>query len=487
MNQILPHPDSTSAKKQQRQRATTSRTRTINAPATEQHPQLQEPDVSAKTVLNLLTPAQVRRVIAAFQEEMTFTDHRQQYKVQYSLPTLFFIIVLGWLCGYRSALGLEFFVDKFRAVLAELFEDYDGELISHDTFNRVLSNCVVSDVEGFLMAFGRRLLEQFSTDNKLVGVHADGQVLRGAHGDTTRLCHVTLYCPAIGSSVGQGVASTKENEQVALRRAIKKLDATKSLVVTGDAMHTQFKTAKLLEESGQYFLFCVKNNQKGLLKEIERVFSDGRYRRLTAEEGAECVSGRITEREASVIDARKLDMKKLKRGDDWMPLIKTIIKVERYTEIKNTKPPKKKYRQDGTLVEVKDNARPDAAVEVAYFISSVPYCHPNVAHVLMSLIREHWMVENSVHWWADVYLNQDRDLKVKNETLAANCVALNRFAADVYEHEKRFRRKHGVTSAERHMGRSQVMRWINNDIMAALTALARYCYKDMLEEENSQA
>lgn len=485
MSQITPYPNSVSAKEQKR--ADYSRTRTSKSKASKQQPQSQETGDAATMVFSKLTPAQVKQVVAAFQEDMTFTDHRQQYKVEYSLPTLFFIIVLGWLCGYRTALGLATFVEKFRDDLMELFLDYDGAQISHDTFNRILSNCVVSDIEGFLMAFGRRLLEQYlSTENKLIGVHADGQVIRGAHGDTARICHVTLYCPAIGASVGQGIAGTKENEQVALRRAFKKLDVTKCLVITGDAMHTQIETAKQLVESGDHFLFCVKKNQKGLLTEVERLFSDGRYRRQNASEEAECVSGRITEREASVIDGHKLDVHRIKRGSEWLPLIKTVIKIERYNEIKNIKT-KVKYRCDGSLVEVKDS-RPDASVEVAYYISSIPYYHPNVAHEIMSLIREHWSVENEVHWWADYYLNQDRDLKIKNETLAANCVALNRFVADVYEHEKRFIREHAVTSTQKQISRSMVMRTLTNDLMASLTALARYCYRHILEgAENSHA
>lgn len=159
MSQITPYPNSVSAKEQQR--ADYSRTRTSKSKASKQQPQSQETGDAATMVFSKLTPAQVKQVVAAFQEDMTFTDHRQQYKVEYSLPTLFFIIVLGWLCGYRTALGLATFVEKFRDDLMELFLDYDGAQISHDTFNRILSNCVVSDIEGFLMAFGRRLLEQY--------------------------------------------------------------------------------------------------------------------------------------------------------------------------------------------------------------------------------------------------------------------------------------------------------------------------------------
>ena len=45
----------------------------------------------------------------------------------------------------------------------------------------------------------------------------------------------------------------------------------------------------------------------------------------------------------------------------------------------------------------------------------------------MQQIRQHWSVENNLHWCLDVAFNEDKS-RVKNKNAAANLAAIRRFA-----------------------------------------------------------
>ena len=87
-------------------------------------------------------------------------DPRRDHLKEYSLECLFYITIAAVLGGAESWYEVAEFGRMREDFFRSRIKDFRS-VPSHDTFNRILSNCVVSDIEGFLMAFGRRLLEQY--------------------------------------------------------------------------------------------------------------------------------------------------------------------------------------------------------------------------------------------------------------------------------------------------------------------------------------
>ena len=65
--------------------------------------------------------------------------------------------------------------------------------------------------------------------------------------------------------------------------------------------------------------------------------------------------------------------------------------------------------------------------ETRYFISSLAFEAQNIADKALTTIRQHWTIENKLHWQLDVSFNQNR-IQATNENYLTNRVTLNKIA-----------------------------------------------------------
>ena len=78
-----------------------------------------------------------------------------------------------------------------------------------------------------------------------------------------------------------------------------------------------------------------------------------------------------------------------------------------------------------------ENATGKVTDEVRYFISS----RPAKAKRLAQAVRQHWGIENGLHWVLDVAFNEDR-LRVRERSAIENIALLNRLAVSVLRQDK---------------------------------------------------
>lgn len=78
--------------------------------------------------------------------------------------------------------------------------------------------------------------------------------------------------------------------------------------------------------------------------------------------------------------------------------------------------------------------------EVRLFISSLSFDHPDIAALGYRAIREHWHIENKLHWCLDMDFGQDH-MQIKNRNYLRNCEALSRIALNaIRQLEPKFRK-----------------------------------------------
>ncbi|MFV0507296.1 MAG: ISAs1 family transposase [Bacteroidales bacterium] len=102
------------------------------------------------------------------------------------------------------------------------------------------------------------------------------------------------------------------------------------------------------------------------------------------------------------------DLRFLDDKEDWIEL-KTIIRISSERYIKSTKLTQK---------------------EVRYYISS----STRDAIYFNKTVRQHWSIENNLHWSLDVFFDEDRNLK-KKENSAQNFNVVNKMALALLERE----------------------------------------------------
>ena len=83
------------------------------------------------------------------------------------------------------------------------------------------------------------------------------------------------------------------------------------------------------------------------------------------------------------------------------------------------------------MVEAKREIGDEIAIERRYFISSLP---GDDAKRFLQVTRDHWGVENSLHWTLDVAFREDES-RARTKNGAENLAALRRLALNLLKHE----------------------------------------------------
>ena len=304
------------------------------------------------------------------------SDPRQQYKVEHQLGDMIAIALCAVICGVDSWADVERFArmkeDWFRRFL-----ELENGIPSHDTFGRVFA---LLDTEEFYECLQQWIASlQLSLQDQ--SVHIDGKTLRRSfdnNAGTSALQVVSAWSSELRLCLGQVAVEDGSNEITAVPQLLEWLELT-GAIVTLDAMHCQTKTAqKILEKEADYIL-VVKGNQPALQKTIGDLFEkhgENRYRdrRVRIHKTTDRSRGRFEQRVYTVAPAPSE-----LRQQGWA----------------NAKTVGMLYRHRAAGGKETD--------EVVYFISSLP---PKVQAIAKHL-RNHWTIENQLHWSLDVTFAED--------------------------------------------------------------------------------
>lgn len=173
-------------------------------------------------------------------------DPRTGNARRHDLLEVLTIALTASICGAESCTDFADFGRDRRALFGEFLRLEHGTP-SHDTFSRVFR---LLDPEAFARCFGR-FLEHLGEAG--VGVLAiDGKTLRRSFdraAGRSPLHVVTAFATGARLVVGQRAVAEGENEITAARALLELFDL-KGMLVTGDALHCQGETARLILERG---------------------------------------------------------------------------------------------------------------------------------------------------------------------------------------------------------------------------------------------
>ena len=213
---------------------------------------------------------------------------------------------------------------------------------------------------------------------------------------------VSAWAEGNGLVLAQRKVDEKSNEITAIPKLLDALELA-GTVVTIDAMGCQRSiAAKIVEKKADYVL-AVKDNQ-GLL--AEQVWDSFLLLKSDAvAEEIDCGHGRVEQRKCSVI----ADLSLIEKASEWASLQGLVrIESERY------------HKATGKTER-----------EIRYYITSL------IADAvrLNSVIRQHWGIENKLHWVLDVGFGEDLDRKRAGHS-AQNFSVLNRIALNLLKQDK---------------------------------------------------
>jgi predicted transposase YbfD/YdcC len=326
-------------------------------------------------------------------------DPRVQRTQRHLLLDIVFIAIAAILSGASGWDEIERYGKAKKSWLKSFLQLPHG-IPSHDTFNRVFQALDPLELENSFMGWVGSLAQP--TAGEVVAI--DGKSLRGTRAaDGKSIVHmVSAWANTNNLVLAQRKIDTKSNEITAIPHLLKALELS-GTVVTIDAMGCQKAIAAQVVGQGADYILGVKENQPSLLADIKDSFQmlavDAVY------EEVDCGHGRVERRCCSVLD----DLSLLDNVAAWEG-IKGIVRIE---------------------AERYHKATGKTEHETRYYITSL---QPDAARI-NSAIRQHWGIENKLHWVLDVGLGEDLSRKRAGNS-AQNFSVLNRIALNLLRQDK---------------------------------------------------
>jgi predicted transposase YbfD/YdcC len=326
-------------------------------------------------------------------------DPRVERTREHLLEEILLMALAAVLSGAGSWNEIEGYC-KAKSLWLKSFLKLPGGIPSHDTFNRVISALDPAEFEKGFAAWVGSIAKL--TAGEVVAI--DGKALRGTRepGKATLVHMVSAWASANNLVLAQRRVDEKSNEITAIPKLLDAL-ALSGTVVTLDAMGCQKSIAEKIVAKQADYVLAVKENQGHLLEEIRDSF-----RMLPADAVAEeidCERGRVESRRCSVI----ADLSLVERASEWASLQGLVrIEAERF------------HKTTGKTER-----------ETRFYITSLK---PE-AERLNQAIRQHWSIENKLHWALDVSFGEDLDRK-RRVNAAQNFSVLNRIALNLLQQDK---------------------------------------------------
>ena len=325
-------------------------------------------------------------------------DPRQAKKVDHDLVELLVVAVCGVLAGADDFVEIEAWatekLDWFRQYLR-----LANGIPSHDTFGRVFA---AIDSQAFAAAFRRWVSGIVPVLEKDDVVSIDGKTSRrsGKVGNTP-LHLVSAFAAGAGLVLGQQATAEKSNEKTAIPELLATL-ALEGCIVTIDAMGTQPSIALAIRDRGADYILSVKDNQPTLAESMKDFFATF----LSAPDQTPHSFDEVVEKDHGRLEMRRCyafnQIDCLPTPERWPDLASfAVIASERTIKDKTTR-------------------------ELRFYISSLP---PDAARLNRS-IRQHWRIENSLHWCMDVIFGDDR-MRARTDNAAHNFAVMRHFALNL--------------------------------------------------------
>jgi predicted transposase YbfD/YdcC len=331
------------------------------------------------------------------------TDPRRR-EVVHPLINIVVIAVCGVICGADDFVAIAEFGEKKRHWFAR-FLDLRNGIPSHDRFNAVFAAIKPAEFEKCLLSWITAV--QDITDGQVIAI--DGKTLRRSFDAATSkaaIHMVSAWATANHISLGQVVVDEKSNEITAIPKLLEMLEISGCLV-TIDAMGCQTEIAQKIVAGGADYVLAVKANQPTLHQGIEKFFNDSleddfantKVRQYQTQEKGH---GREEERYYYICPAPE----DLPDGDRWADL-KAIGMAVSCTQ------------RDGQECN-----------EVRYYILSRYLSGRRFAEA----VRDHWGIENCLHWQLDVTFQEDQ-CRIRKGHADANFSSLRRTALSLLKNE----------------------------------------------------
>ena len=327
-------------------------------------------------------------------------DPRRRHRRLHRLQDILVVALCAVIAGAQDWQEVQIFGRKRHDWLRRFLELPHG-IPSHDTFERVFDRI---EPRAFQACF-REWVQAIATELRIKHVAIDGKTLRGSGSAKLGPLHlVSAWATAQRLSLGQVAVDQKSNEITAIPALLDLLDINGALV-TIDAMGCQKEIAAQIVAGGGDYALTVKDNQPHLLEDIQACFIRALDRAPAgADQDTYATRDRGHGRQEYRCYTVVHDPEGIRNHDDWKGLTTIgMCYCERTVAGKTT-------------------------AETRYFIGNKKAS----AKYYGTGMRNHWGIENSLHWQLDVTFDEDHN-RVTKRNAAENLALLRRLTLSLLQ------------------------------------------------------
>ena len=342
------------------------------------------------------------------------TDSRIKKKTKFKIWDIIICTILAVLFNANDWEDVHDFVEEHYKWLRE-FLLMTGGIPCTKTYERVFAIIDSKELESifteFLLTFSLS-----STDNDIINL--DGRVNRGSSRNETSYSEkikplnvLNAYSNKYGICLASEQIDNKTNEITAIPDILKSFNV-KGNVITWDALNTQTDNIKAVVDLKGDYVVPIKGNQGNFYNDLILYFDEKRLEMI----------------KAGQTKSAYLEYKE-KRGEN-------IIHYEYYqTEDVKWYFDRAKWKKLNSIGVVKKTIETikETKIECRYYMSSL---FLNI-ELFSKAIRNHWSVENKLHWHLDFTFKQDDNTTVNKKALM-NLELVKKFCLGILNKVKPF-------------------------------------------------
>ena len=324
-------------------------------------------------------------------------DCRIEHKITYRLSAILFLVLCAQLCGYTSFRGYRVFALAKKSFLAKFYPELET-CPAVSTMTRAFSLINPKKLDEI---FSEAMSKLYNKDQAVLAI--DGKAHRGVRDENGNiLTTVSVYNCNERMVISQSQTQNKGGELHAGIALLKSMCLTNQ-TITADSAYCYEEFIDLIIKNKASFVIALKGNQPKAHNLTQDAFAD-KSNLISVYEYVE----KKVKRTVSVIQLSKEQKKKWKHG--FFKNINSLIKID--TETKTGK-------------------------DVRYHVSNLV----DSPEFFAKTIRDHWGIENGLHWMLDVVFGED-DRLINDKVVAKNESTIRRIALNCIKKTQELVAKH---------------------------------------------
>lgn len=362
-------------------------------------------------------------------------DPRGKQGVLHPFMSIVMIAILATIGGAKGWEDIEIYGVSHKSWLSSFLKLPFG-IPTADTYRRLFEKISPTALEQSFQSW----LSSVVADLGGQVIPIDGKTVRGSYdrnGEQGALHLVSAWASKNRLFLGQVKVKSKTNEITAIPALLSLLDIS-GCIITIDAIGTQTEIAHQIQAQGADYVLALKANHPTLYAQVEQWFKIAQasdFQGIEYSHDVRVESGHHRREKREVTAVALNQMGGLYKQSQWSGL-HTIVRVFRTRHLWN------KTEQ-----------------EVMFYLTSLP---PD-AQRLGKAIRQHWSIENQLHWVLDVTFGEDA-CRIRTGNAPENIALLKRWSINLLNQETSFKKSTRQKARRASMDSTYLLKVLNASI-----------------------